>query len=138
MAQVIKDITLEVSKPNVFQALVAKQCDSNSRFLNVTLVNEGKKISIDETSIVAINTCRNNGDSNSFSGEVNEDGTALLPIHAWVLELPGLVKCDVSVMDSEDHKLTSTTFYINVEEAANEEGLCPRCAAVIAKNVLKE
>ena len=123
MAQVIKDITLEVSKPNIFQALVAKQCDSNSRYLNVTLVNEGKKIPIDSESAVAINTCRANSETNSFSGEVNDDGTALLPIHAWVLELPGLVKCDVSVMDSEDHKLTSTTFYINVEEAANEEGL---------------
>ena len=123
MARVIKEVSLEVSKPNVFQALVAKQCDSNSRYLNVTLMNEGRKISIKPSSTVTLNACRPGNECNSFLGEVNENGTAELPIHAWILENAGLVTCDVSVMSSEDHKLTSTTFYINVEEAANVEGV---------------
>lgn len=123
MAQAIKDITLEVSKPNVFPALVAKQSDSNSRFLNATLVNEGEKISIASSSTVEINACRPDKSVSSFSGEINDDGTVKLPLDAWILEQAGLVTCDVSVMDSDEHKLTSTSFLISVEVSVNAEGV---------------
>jgi hypothetical protein len=118
MAIVIKPITVEVSKPNVFQAIAAKQNDSNSRFLKVTFVNEGEKIYITPSAKVTINAERNDGQSNSFFGMVNEDGTATVPIHSWILELPGYVDCDVSIIE-EDSKLTSTTFTLLVEEASH-------------------
>ena len=47
MIQIIQDITVEVAKPNFFQAIVAKQFDSNSRFLKATFmveINEEKKV----------------------------------------------------------------------------------------------
>lgn len=118
MAIVIKPITVEVSKPNIFQAIAAKQNDSNSRFLKVTFVNEGEKISITPSSRVTINATRNDGQSESFFGEVNDDGTATMPIHSWILELAGHVNCDVSIIE-EDSKLTCTTFSLLVEEAAH-------------------
>ncbi len=116
MAIVIKPITLEVSKPNVFQAIAAKQYDSNSRFLKATIINEGEKIPVLPTSIVTINAKRNDGESFSFVGEANDDGTATVPIHSDMLQIPGYVTCDVSIA-SEGSKLTSTTFTILVEEA---------------------
>ena len=119
MAIVIKPITVEVSKPNVFQAIAAKQNDCNSRFLNVTFVNEGEKIPVLTTSKVTINAKRNDGMSDSFFGEVNEDGTATLPIHSWILELAGYVDCDVTIIDSEGRALTCTKFSLLVEEASN-------------------
>lgn len=33
MAQITKEITVDVAKKNLFQAIVAKQNDNNSRFL---------------------------------------------------------------------------------------------------------
>ena len=119
MAIVIKPITVEVSKPNVFQAIAAKQNDCNSRFLNVTFVNEGEKIPVLTTSKVTINAKRNDGMSDSFFGEVNDDGTATLPIHSWILELAGYVDCDVTIIDSEGRALTCTKFSLLVEEASN-------------------
>lgn len=118
MAIVIKPITVEVSKPNVFQAIAAKQNDSNSRFLKVTFVNEGEKIYIIPSAKVTINAERKDGHSNSFLGVVNDDGTATVPIHSEMLELPGYVNCDVSIIE-EDSKLTSTTFTLLVEEASH-------------------
>lgn len=118
MAIVIKPITVEVSKPNVFQAIAAKQNDSNSRFLKVTFVNEGEKIYIPSSAKVTINAERNDGQSNSYFGTVNNDGTAIVPIHSWILELPGYVDCDVSIIE-EDSKLTCTTFSLLVEEASH-------------------
>ena len=119
MAIVIKPITLEVSKPNVFQAIAAKQGDSNSRFLKATIVNEGVMIPVLSTSTVVINAKRNDGQSNSFFGETNEDGTATVPVHSWMLELVGYVNCDVSIIDTQGRKLTTTSFTLLVEEASN-------------------
>lgn len=121
MAIVIKPITVEVSKPNVFQAIAAKQNDSNSRFLKVTFVNEGEKIYVPPSARVTINAERTDGKSNSFFGEVNNDGTVTVPIHSWILELPGYVNCDVSIIEA-DSKLTSTTFTLLVEEASHGSG----------------
>lgn len=119
MAIVIKPITLEVSKPNVFQAIAAKQNDSNSRFLQVTITNEGEMIYILPTSTVTINAKRNDGESNSFFGEANDDGTATVPIHSWILEIAGYVNCDVSIIDKDERKLTTTSFTLLVEEASH-------------------
>ena len=118
MAIVVKPITVEVSKPNVFQAIAAKQNDCNSRFLQVTFANEGEKIDIPLSAKVTINAERKDGQSNSFFGVVNGDGTVTVPIHSWILELPGYVDCDVSIIE-EDSKLTCTTFSLLVEEASH-------------------
>ena len=118
MVQIIKKISLEVSKPNLIQAIVAKQYDNNSRFLQVTLIHEGKKIEIAPTSTILINAKRNDGTEKPFAGEANNDGTATVPLTYWMLELEGEVWCDVSVIDTEGRKLTSTNFELLVEKAS--------------------
>lgn len=118
MAQVIREISVDVAKANVFQAIVAKQNDDNSRFLKVTLTNEGAKLEIVKTSTVTINALREDGAAKAFLGTVNEDGTVTVPLVNWILELDGNVKCDITVVDAESRKLTSTMFTLAVEEAA--------------------
>lgn len=119
MAKVIQDITLEVIKPNRFQAIVAKQYDDNSRFLRVSLVNDGEKIEIQKTSTAVINANRIDGESESFVGETNDDGTATLPLNYWMLSLEGNLYCDVSILDADGRKLTSTSFTVLVEKSAS-------------------
>lgn len=123
MIQIIKEITLEVSKPNLFQAIVAKQYDMNTRFLKATLVDGTDIINIptSATAQVIINAARKDGQSKSFDGVINEDGTVTVPLHSWMLELDGTVVCDVSVIDTatdDNKKLTTTSFNLLVEKAA--------------------
>lgn len=118
MALIIKEIRLEVSKPNLIQAIVAKQNDCNSRFLKVSLWDEGTQIPIRSTAEVTINAERKDGASDSFFGEVNEDNTVTVPLHSWMLELAGDVNCDVSII-VEGRKLTTTSFVVMVEKASN-------------------
>jgi hypothetical protein len=123
MIEIIKELNIEVSKPNVFQAVVAKQYDMNTRFIKATFVDGGGKISIDPTSTVkvVINALRPDGESKGFDGTVNEDGTVTVPLHSWMLELVGTVICDISVIDTEtddNKKLTTTSFTLIVEKAA--------------------
>lgn len=122
MAQITQKISVEVSKPNFFQAIVAKQFDNDSRFLQVTLINGSEKISVSPTSTVTINAKRNDGTDKSFKGVVNDDGTVTVPLTYWMLELEGRVECDVSVIDTEGSKLTTTNFVVEVERASSNGG----------------
>jgi hypothetical protein len=122
MAKVIHKIQVEVAKPNFFQAIVAKQFDSGSRFLQVTLADEGKKIEIAKGSTVTINARRSDGAEKKFAGTVNGDGTVTVPLVYWMLELEGKVHSDVSVTDALGSTLTSTKFDIEVERASCKDG----------------
>ncbi len=117
MGEIIQDITLEVAKPNLFQAIVAKQTDYGSRFLRATLANNGEKIFVDPTFSATINAKRPDGFSKRFDAEVNEDGTITAPLTGWMLEKAGIVDCDISMI-TPDAKLSSTVFSITVNEAA--------------------
>lgn len=122
MIQIIQKISVEVSKPNFFQAIVAKQYDSNSRFLKVTLIQDNEKINVANTSTVTINAKRNDGAEKSFAGEVNEDGTVTVPLTYWMLELNGTLECDISIFGADESKLTSTKFTVEVERASCQGG----------------
>lgn len=115
---VTREISVDVSKRNVFSAIVAKQNDSNSRFLKVTITNLGEKMSVDENSTVIINALRKDGTAKSFIGEANDDGTVTVPLTVWMLELDDEVQCDISIIGTEDCKLTTTTFILAVEAAS--------------------
>lgn len=122
MALIVKEIKLEVSKPNLIQAIVAKQNDCNSRFLKVSLLDEGVQIPIRDDSQVMINAERKDGYSASYSGEVNVgENTVTVPLTSEMLELDGLVNCDVSIIVG-DRKLTTTSFVVSVEKASNSSG----------------
>lgn len=123
MIEIIKELSIEVTKPNIFQALVAKQYDMNTRFLKVTLMDCGKRIDVPltGTSKVIINAERKDGQSKGFDGVINEDGTVTVPLHSWMLELDGSVICDISVVDTatdDNKRLTTTSFTLLVEKAA--------------------
>ena len=123
MIEIIKELKIEVSKPNIFQAVVAKQYDMNTRFIKATLVDGADVIYIpaDPTVKAIINADRPDGQSKGFDGVVNEDGTVTVPLHSWMLEIEGTVICDISIIDTEaddNKKLTTTSFTLLVEKAA--------------------
>lgn len=121
MAQVIKEIQVEVSKPNFFQAIVAKQFDSKSRFLRATLVDNGEKITVPDGAAVTINARRSDGGEKRFTGSVDKGkGTVLVPLAAWMLQLEGTVKSDITV-SSSGKILTTTSFVIEVERASCQD-----------------
>lgn len=118
MAFIVKNISVDVAAKNILKSVIAKQYDIDSRFLKVRLTNEGKQINVSPTSVATINARRKDNKAKAFAGTVNEDGTVTFPIANWILELDGQVKCDISVIDSEQRKLTSSTFIITVEAAS--------------------
>ena len=122
MAEIIKEQKIDVASPNYFQAIVTKQGDSGSRYIKAILVNEGELIKVDTKSTVIINALRPDGESDSFSGVVNVDGTVTVPLTYWMLEKEGIVNCDISVIDVEGNKLTTTSFMLDNQQASHPDG----------------
>lgn len=118
MAFITKRLNVDVAKKNLFPLLAAKQGDVGSRFLKIQLLNEGVRFAVNSDAVVAINARRPDGQSDDFKGTINEDGTVNVPMDAWMLELAGIVTCDVSVTEGEDNRLTSMTFRIEVQSAS--------------------
>lgn len=118
MAQVMCDITLDVSVNDRGQTMMAKQGDSKSRLLCVHLTDQRKPLEIEKDAVVLLNV--SNGDTaQSFQGHVTA-GTAVFTLPTFALETAGSVSCDVSVLGSNGGKLTSAGFEICVAEA-----VCP-------------
>ena len=122
MIKIVKELAIEVARPNILQAIVAKQYDANSRFLKIAFIDSGTRIDIPTTAKVVINAERKDGQSKSFEGVVNEDGTVTVPLHSWMLELEGTVICDISAIDTTDNeegKLSTTSFTLVVEKSSH-------------------
>lgn len=118
MAFITKQLKVDVAKQNFFPRLIAKQGDSGSRFLQIRLLNEGAELFVESGAAVSINARRPDGQLGGFDGTVNEDGTVTVPLAAWILEVAGTVTCDVSVAEGEDNRLTTMTFWVEVQAAS--------------------
>lgn len=119
MATILGEVTLDVAQLNRFEALVAKQYDTGSRFVKCHIVNKGEPVVIESTSHVVLNAQRADGKSKSFLGEVNtEDNTVTVPLPYWTLELDDVVHCDVSIISVAGERLSTTLFEVNVQYAA--------------------
>ena len=121
MATVTKKLSLDVSRKNLLPNIIAKQYDTDSRFLTVQLLDDGRDLKVEAGSTVIISFRRADGKAKSFSGNANEDGTVTVPLANWALELDDIVECDISVYQGEA-KLSTTTFRLEVQPAANGSG----------------
>lgn len=121
MLQVTREIITDVTVRSTGKAVIAKQNDDGSRFLNVHIQESGKTVNITSPSTVIFNVLRPDGSSGEFYGSVNENGTVRVGLTSWMLGQPGIVSCDISIVN-ESSKLTTMTFYIEVEPAVVTDG----------------
>ena len=122
MTETVKEIKIDVQKKRAGEAVVAKQCDAKSRFLRVTVCSGGTKITVAQDAEAVINALRPDGASKSFFCTVNGDGTVTAPLTGWMLECAGVLRCSISVLGVDGERLTSTTFFVDVEPAEGTDG----------------
>ena len=118
MAQIIREITIDVSQPNNLRAITAKQNDLNSRYLKIHITDEGTPIIVSLDSKVVMNVKRTDNTLKMFYGSVNDDGSITVPLTSWMLALPGSINCDVSIISPEDKQRLSTMQFSLYVEAA--------------------
>ncbi len=124
MEKVIIKLKLDTIRENRIQEPVVMQHDYNSRFIEATFTVDGAVVPIVATAAVMINAKRSDGKSKSFPGEVNADGTVLVPIAQWMTELDDRVKCTISAVSvSPEQKLSTNPFTIRANASPNTTAL---------------
>lgn len=115
--EIVRQISLDVSRANVFAPIDVKQSDEKSRYLDVTITDRGVTKVVPQDATVIINVKRPDGAAKGFSGTVKTDGTLRVPVPAWALQIPGDITCDVSIISGEE-RLTTMDFTLRAQRAA--------------------
>ena len=125
MAQCLYKMALDVAERDALISIVARQGDSDTRFLRLSLFSLGEPMRVEESAIIVLNTKNAAGELMAFSGSVNSDGTLILPLTARMLKNIGTVTCDVSIITAAGGRLTTPPFEIEVVASVAETDLLP-------------
>lgn len=125
MAQCMCKMMLDVADRDAVQTVVARQGDSATRFLHLTLFSCGEPMSVEESVTVVLNAKNPAGELRAFQGEVCADGTLTVPLNAWILRSVGIVQCDVSLFNVGGGKLTTPPFEVEVIASVADDKLLP-------------
>lgn len=121
---VTQEISLDLARENAFKTIIAKQYDQGSRLLKVTILNQGEPMVVDSGSSVYLNVKRPDGQGATYDGttdakiEVQSDGTILVPLTSWMLNVAGKVVADLTIA-SGSSQLSTLNFTILVESSPN-------------------
>lgn len=115
----------------------AKQLDSKSRYIDVTFTNQGKKITLDHSSVSVIIRYKKSDGYYCFNNavEITDDGTALFELTQQMLAVNGKNIADIMVINSSGINvenisdindiydlnvsiISTMSFYINTESIA--------------------
>ena len=120
MAQIMCEITLDLSTNESGLVVEAKQGDRNSRLLCVRLADRNRPVRIEAGATVLLNAACGEG-ACAFAGYV-ADGAAIFVLPDAVLAEVGDVKCDVSVVGGDAGRLTTASFTVRVGQAVCPDG----------------
>ncbi len=109
-----QNITLDVNNSREYQYIHAKQGDHNSRFLHITLTENGNQIVPSEKCRATFRCLKPDGKICFNSSILNEDGTITVCLTQQILAEKGTVRADVSLLE-EGTVLSAATFFIMVE-----------------------
>ena len=116
-----QSITLDVNNCVEYKYINAKQGDIASRFLKITLMENGEKIMPTSRCTASFRCLKPDGRICVNKSTINSDGTITAALTEQVLASAGTVRADISLLDGKT-VLSSATFFITVEASPATEG----------------
>ncbi|MBP5426841.1 MAG: hypothetical protein J6Y29_02975 [Clostridiales bacterium] len=104
-------ITLDFAIKNSVK-IVSKQNDIDSRYLIITLKNNRQAVTISPSATVVLNITRLDGEKKCYRAIV-ENNVVIAFLSDWALELEGIIKCDISIIENGE-RLTTMPFKVDV------------------------
>lgn len=117
MATFTQSLMLDVQGRNRYKYVYAKQGDSGSRFVNVTMLANGVQIVPESGTTAKIRALKPDGTGVFNSATINANGTITAALTSQMLAVKGDVQADIMLVGSNNEILSTVTFYITVEEA---------------------
>lgn len=116
----VKKITLDVSGGVSNRVIEAKQGDINSRYLQITLIQNDKPFIIPENTTVRIGGTKPDGHCFLNDGDIYNNAV-YVELTEQMLAVGGREKCDVSLYNGT-RRLSSVTFHIDITVEPYDEG----------------
>ena len=139
MLKYIKEIELDVSGGNSYVCVTAKQSDKKTRYIKITLYENGKVFGFPENVVARLRAEKPDGNSVLNDEMINEDRSITVELTEQILAVSGVVKAEISLYDLDGSVLTSCTFYINViSKAFSEEQIESSYEANALNNALNK
>lgn len=119
MPKYITELTLDISGKRNNQTITAKQGDNKSRLIRITLVDGETNVVLEDGENVDFRCLKPDKKSCKLPTTIEEGGRILVELDDNALAVAGCVRADVEINNADGLVLSSTTFYIQVEPAAN-------------------
>lgn len=110
-------VTLDLNTRSVFSYIRGKQGDSGSRFVCVTLTENGAAYQLPDGVEANFRCLKPDGNSVYNPAVINDDGTITVELTEQVLAVPGVVSADVCLCDTQGDILSTVSFEIRVDPA---------------------
>ena len=114
---ITQKITLDLDRRSVYTAICAKQGDTKSRKVQITLVSGGAVYKAPSGAQAKFRAQKPDGTMVLNPAAVNSDGTVTVELTRQTIAVPGEVTADVYLTDSAGAVLSSASFVIHVEPA---------------------
>ena len=115
--KITKTITIDLSKRTTPEMLYAKQGDEGSRFVQITLTEDGNPYLPPEGAGATLRCRKSDGKAVINPAVINSDGTITVELTQQVLAAAGPVQADVSLNGAAGEILSSLSFLIWAEPA---------------------
>lgn len=139
MLNCIKEIKLDMSGGNSCVCVTAKQSDKKTRYIKITLYENGKAFDFPEDVVARLRAEKPDGNSVLNDEVINEDKSITVELTEQILAVSGTVKAEISLYSLDGSVLTSCTFYINViSKAFSEEQIESSYEANALNNALNK
>ncbi len=112
---ITQNITLDLTKRSVFQYVSAKQGDNSSRFVKITLTNNGAIYTPPAGVTANFRAQKPDGTMILNPAVVNGDGTVTIELTQQALAVRGDVIADIFLTDVDGGILSSVSFVIHVD-----------------------
>ena len=116
---ITQKITLDLDRRSVYTTICAKQGDTKSRKVQITLVSGGAVYKPPSGAGAKFRAQKPDGTMVLNPAVVNSDGTVTVELTRQTIAVPGEVTADVYLADSVGAVLSSASFVIRVEPAPN-------------------
>lgn len=114
---ITQKITLDLDRRSVYTTICAKQGDTKSRKVQITLVSGGAVYKAPPGAQAKFRAQKPDGTMVLNPAVVNSDGTVTAELTRQTIAVPGEVTADVYLTDSAGSVLSSASFVIHVEPA---------------------
>lgn len=115
MTEVIKKISVDLSRRGNTRLVFARQNDQGSRRVVIKLTDGGVPYKVPAGTVATVNILRADGSAAAMIANVTEDGEVELTLGLYALSVSGEAKCSVSLYGTGGKRLTSADFILDIQ-----------------------